>query len=342
MSTENGPSIDSAASSAASGHDCRAAFMPGVLVLSGTEAGGSVPWLHAAGAGGLPASARVHGGAVERGRETGDEIVDVAAQEHVAAQREARRARREQVRGVQPLEARVADRVVGHRRDDAHAHAQLDVGLDHVGIERRQHDVRHDAFGVERRVDLRPAGEGEVVGDDRMAGERGQRQRNDLGQRMAARHQHAAVPLVAGKRHQLGKRRQRLGRNADVDLAAQRLLGDLQRIALVQDHLDLRVPGREVADDRRQHVACLRVRGRDREHPGVLALEFGADAPQVLDLAQRPARGGDHRRTRRRERRQPLAVADEHRHAELVLELPHLFADPRLRREQRQRRRRRR
>ena len=35
----------------------------------------------------------------------------------------------------------VARRVVRHLRDDADAEAELDVGLDHVGVERGEHDV---------------------------------------------------------------------------------------------------------------------------------------------------------------------------------------------------------
>ncbi len=117
-----------------------------------------------------------------------------------------------------------------------------------------------------------------------------------------------------------------------------RLLGDLQRVALVQDDLDLRVARREFAQHLRQHVARLRVRGRDRQRAGVLAAEFVGDALQVGDFAQRAARGGDHDLAGRRERRQALALAHEDRQAELVLELPDLLADAGLRREQRFRR----
>ena len=88
---------------------------------------------------------------------------------------------------------------------------------------------------------------------------------------------------------------ERFGRDADVDVAARGLLGDLDGIALVQHRaFTLRVARGEIAQHRRQHVARLRVRRRDRERAVVLVAELGADALQVLDLAQRAARGRDH------------------------------------------------
>ena len=44
---------------------------------------------------------------------------------------------------------RVALGLVGDAGDDAHAHAELDVGLDHVGVHRGQHDVGREAALVE-------------------------------------------------------------------------------------------------------------------------------------------------------------------------------------------------
>ena len=131
---------------------------------------------------------------------------------------------------------------------------------------------------------------------------------------------------------------ERLGGDADVGVAARRLLGDLHRVALVQLELDLGIARREIAQHRRQHVARLRVRRRDRERALVLAPEFVADALQVADFAQRAARGRDDDFAGRRERGEPLALAHEDPHAELVLELPDLLADAGLRREQRLRR----
>ena len=109
------------------------------------------------------------------------------------------------------------------------------------------------------------------------------------------------------------------------------MLGDLHRIALVQLQLDLRIARSEIEQHRRQNVTRLQVRRRDRERALVLAPELGADAFQVAELAQRAPRGRDDGLARGRERGEPLALAHEHAHAELVLELPDLLADPRLR-----------
>ena len=63
----------------------------------------------------------------------------------------------------------------------------------------------------------------------------------------------------------------------------------------------------------------------------ILVVELGADPLQIADFTQRAAGGRHDRFAGRRERRQPLALADEHLHAKLVLELANLFADARLR-----------
>ena len=59
------------------------------------------------------------------------------------------------------------------------------------------------------------------------------------------------------------------------------------------------------------------------------------DALQVVDLAQRAARGGDDVVAGGRQRREALALAHEHAQPELVLELADLLADAGLRRVQR-------
>ena len=70
---------------------------------------------------------------------------------------------------------------------------------------------------------------------------------------------------------------------------------------------------------------------RYRQHARILAAEFLRDALQVVDLAQRAARGGDDVGTRGRQRRQALALANEDSQPQLVLELADLLADSRLR-----------
>ncbi len=167
-----------------------------------------------------------------------------------------------------------------------------------------------------------------------MAGERRERQHFHVRQRVPARNEHAAVPLVAGHRHEIGERSQRLGGDPDVGIAARSVFGHLDRIALVQRELDAGKAGGEIADHAGQHVARLRVRGGNGEGAFVFILEFGPDALHVLDFPQRAAGGGDHRLAGRRHRRDALADAHEDPDAELVFQLPHLLAHAGLRREQ--------
>ena len=151
---------------------------------------------------------------------------------------------------------------------------------------------------------------------------------------MTARHQDAAVPLVARQGDELRKRRQRFGGDPYIRFAGSGLRGHLQRVPLMQDDFHLRKTRREIADHRRQDIAGLRVRRRDGKRARILALVFRADAAEILDFTQRAPGGGDHGLSRRRERCEPLAVTNEHLLAKLILELANLLADPGLRREQ--------
>ena len=103
----------------------------------------------------------------------------------------------------------------------------------------------------------------------------------------------------------------------------------------MQQHTDLRIAFGKALEHGRQHVARLKVRGRDGQRSRVFALELGADATQVIELLQRPPRRRDDDLAAGGQRREALALANENRHAELIFELTDLLADPRLRREQR-------
>ena len=103
----------------------------------------------------------------------------------------------------------------------------------------------------------------------------------------------------------------------------------------MQQQAHPRILFREALEYWRQDVAGLGVRGRDGERTHVLGFEFGADALQIVELLQRAAGRGHDDFSACGQRGEPLALADEDWHAELVLELPDLFADPRLRGEQR-------
>lgn len=77
----------------------------------------------------------------------------MTAQVGAAAQGKAGRVGFEQVGGVDPDQPGVALGIEGERRDDAETEPEADVGLDHVGIERREYDVGHGADALEGAVD---------------------------------------------------------------------------------------------------------------------------------------------------------------------------------------------
>ncbi len=76
------------------------------------------------------------------------------------------------------------------------------------------------------------------------------------------------------------------------------------------------------------------MRGRDGKRSGVLALEFGADALEVVEFLQRTPRGCHDHLAAGGQGGQSFALANENRHPELILQLPDLLADAWLRREQ--------
>ena len=115
-------------------------------------------------------------------------------------------------------------------------------------------------FGVEtlrgeRRVDLRAAGEREVVGHDRIARDRLERERLHPRERMRLRDEHAR----GSSRSRAASRAPGYSVSASVamprsDVAARRLLGDLARVALVQHEPHLRI----ARGERLQHLAAAR------------------------------------------------------------------------------------
>ena len=100
----------------------------------------------------------------------------------------------------------VALRIDGDAGDDADAHADLHIGLDHVGVDRFEHDRRLDPGRGERFIDLRAAGEQVLVSDQRIAREVLQRQlarrRHQLRQRMLGLDDRNVLPVVDRDRQQ--------------------------------------------------------------------------------------------------------------------------------------------
>ena len=101
-----------------------------------------------------------------------DEVAHVAAQEEVVAKADMGGAGREQVAGIQADQILVAVRVVGHVGDHAHAKPEPDIGLDHIRVHGREHDVGRQPLGLESGVEVRSAGEAERIGHDRLVRQR--------------------------------------------------------------------------------------------------------------------------------------------------------------------------
>jgi len=98
---------------------------------------------------------------------------------------------------------------------------------------------------------------------------------------MAARHDHAAVPFVARQRDELRVVGERLGRDPEIGFGLRDELRDLARVALVQQQPHFWEALGELLDRRRQHVARLRVRRRDRQRAFVVSAVLVADSLQL-------------------------------------------------------------
>jgi hypothetical protein len=178
------------------------------------------------------------------------------------------------------------------------------------------------AFIREGPVDLRAAGEAGVVGDERMAGKRFERERR-IQQPVPRRHDHRMRPAVAGQGHELRIVVQRLGRDADVGLAVDQHLRDLLGRALVQVQLDAGKLTAELLHRHRQRIARLRMRGGDREQAALPRHEFLPGMPQVAALHQHALDDRQPMAAGFGQAGQALAGAHEELDAEFFLE----FAD---------------
>ena len=95
-----------------------------------------------------------------------NEVVGVAAQVFVPADRDACGVGLEQVLGFDHAQVPVALRDEGDFGEDADAQPQFHISFDHVGIDGGQRDVRFDASFFKRVVDFAAPAEGKIVGDD--------------------------------------------------------------------------------------------------------------------------------------------------------------------------------
>jgi hypothetical protein len=260
-----------------------------------------------------------------------DEVVSVAAQVFVLADRDARGVGLEQVLGIDHAQVPVAFRDEGDLGEDADAQPEFHIGFDHVGVDRGERDIRCYVRLLERLVDLAASAEGEVVGDDGVLRDLRQGQPLFFQQRVFGRHDYAVVPFVARQRDEVVIQRQAFGRDRDIGLAVQYLFGDLRWIALVQAEFYFRVTPDELFDHRRQDVARLGVGGGDGQVAAVLRVEFLPDLPEVFRVVQHAPGDVEDGLAGLGDGDDALAVAHENIDAQLLLQLFDLFADVGLR-----------
>ena len=216
----------------------------------------------------------------------------------------------EQVAGVNGNQVGVQFRVVGHGGHDAHAHAQSDIGLDHIGVGGSEHDLGLEAGAVKGLIQLRAPGEPENIGHDGIIGYVAElKAATKAGQGMVRWRDDAAVPVVAGHHDQVIEQLQGLRGNGELDGAGGGQFRYLHGRALVHVQNDLRVFVPEAANDGGQNIARLGVGGGYGQRAAVLVRMLHGQLLQFVRLLQDGAGDIDDRPPRRGDFRQALAVA---------------------------------
>ncbi len=126
--------------------------------------------------------------------------------------------------------------------------------------------------------------------------------------------------------------------DADIGGAARDGADHLRRVRLQQMQVDQRIRLAKVLDDRQQCVACVRVRGGDRQPAAGLILQALVGMDEIIDFQQHPAGGGERGVACSGEADNPAADPHQQFRAEFQLQAVDLLADPRLRDVQRLRR----
>ena len=254
-----------------------------------------------------------------------------AAQVGVFADADLGDGRLEQMAGVQRHQIMIAVGLVTHRSDDAHAQANADIGFDHVGVDGGQHQIGGDPGLLKGVIDAGAASKRRVVGDDGIGADVGQGNRAiQLGQRVAVRGHHAAVPAVAGQGGQLFVQQDAFGGDGEVRLAGHHHIADLRGVALLELQAHIRVMLAKRPDGFRQRIARLGVRGGDDQAAFGLAGELFAHALEVFGFAQDALGNAQHLLARLGHRHHALAVANKHLNAQFVFQQADLLADARL------------
>ncbi len=102
---------------------------------------------------------------------------------------------------------------------------------------------------------------------------------------MTARHDHGTVPAIHRQAHQVREQFLRAGGYREVDPIARHHFRDLLGGALMQMQADFRIFAPELANDLRQHIACLRMRGGDRQGAAV-ALRNSAEVRRMFCISR--------------------------------------------------------
>src|SRR5438105_9351929 len=104
---------------------------------------------------------------------------------------------------IDESQRRVTFRIEGYLRKYAYAYVPFDIGLDHVRIERGERDVRLEIARIKGFAYRRFTVERKVVGDYRKAGDRFERERLFMQQRMRGRRDDCPIPLVTRQHHDI-------------------------------------------------------------------------------------------------------------------------------------------
>jgi len=111
-----------------------------------------------------------HQFARQAGRDQLGEQGHETALQHAALERHARELLAEQMAGGKRAQCGVTLRGDGHFGDQPHTQPQFDIGLEHVGIERFEHDLWLQVGMGEGGIDLAASGKGGLVGHQRIGG----------------------------------------------------------------------------------------------------------------------------------------------------------------------------
>src|ERR1035437_768400 len=273
--------------------------------------------------------------AIQRRREQFNKGVDITAQIGALLQGNPRHIGAKQVPDRNRTQALVALGVKRHARNDANAHPQLDVSLDHVGIDRLQQNVRLQIAQRKRLIDLGPPGKGGVISNQREDGNFLQRDRFRLQQGMIRRHHDHVLPLIARDRDQAVDAGNRFRRDRDIGMVEQYHFGDLLRIRLQQGQADFwKFRGKRL-DNFRQRITRLGVGGRDGEAAAVLRRKLLADALEPVDFLHDHFDRLQHCASRFGQAANALAVAGKDIDSQLFFQLDDGLGYARLRREKR-------